>query len=332
MMKKLTPSEVPVQHLGDHAAPSSATEPDGAGRQASSILKLAERLTRRLLATFTLEIRRTPRGAPGADPAPICDDFVEALFRQRGNGPAAFLCEMSRCIQVTGFSLAPAAWHPLRETLRESLESGQPRFEGSVLDRFYAAWRPQNAAQAYPGFADAPRSFDRLPPACVHLLPWMAWTPAQAEHYYMEWNLRDWKEHGADHLAPGRDGFPDFGPVSRELGQFEYARLRTLHESLKRDGYRRELGDVRVLVLSRGDDVRFLHYGGGYHRTVAMNVLGSDMIPARHVYGWIIDVDEAADWPGVRSGLWSEAQARAWVDYLFEFDSRAWARAAGLIE
>jgi hypothetical protein len=297
----------------------------------SPVRKLAVRLARRLLATLSLEVRRIPRRTAESQSAPICENYVEALFLERGGGASAFLCQTSRCVQVTGFSLAPAAWHPFRETLRESLESGQARFEGSVLDRFYAAWCPQNARQALPGFGEVPERFATFPPACVHLLPWLAWSPAQAERYYIQWNLRDWKEHGAGHLNPPRDGLPDFGPVSRELGRFEYARLKKLHGALKRDGYRRELGDVRVQVLSRGVDVRFLHYGGGYHRTVAMNVLGHDMIPARHVYPWVIDVDQAANWPGVRAGLWTEAQARAYIDYLFEFDSQAWAKAAGLV-
>jgi hypothetical protein len=333
MMKKLTLFEMPVfSRMGAHDVQPSAALPAGGVRlQAVSIRKLAVRFTRRLLATFSLEVRRTPPQGAAPDPAPLCEDFLEALFRERGGEAGAFLCQTSRCVQVNGFSLAPAAWHPLRETLREALESGQSRFEGSVLDRFYAAWRPQNAGQTFPGFGEAPESFNGLPPACVHLLPWMAWSPAQAERYHIEWNLSDWKEHGAVHLDPRRDGLPDFGPVSRHLGQFEYARLRTLHESLERDGYRRELGDVRVQVLCRGNDVRFLHYGGGRHRTVAMNVLGHDMIPARHTYPWLIDVDQAADWPGVRSGLWNERQARAYVDYLFEFDSQAWAKAAGLV-
>ena len=83
-------------------------------------------------------------------------------------------------------------------------------------------------------------------------------------------------------------------------------------------------------VLKRGDDIRFLNSGGGLHRTVVMSVLGSDVIPARHDRPWVIDVDQAADWPGVRSGMWTEGQARAYVDYLFEFDGQEWARALGL--
>jgi hypothetical protein len=311
--------------------PGTAATPLSIEERGSATRRLAVRLARRLLATLSLEVRRIPRRSAAPQPPPICEHYVEALFRERGGGTAAFFCQTSRCVQVTGLSLAPAAWHPLRETLRESVESCYDRFDGSVLDRFYAAWRPHNAAQAFPGLAQVPARFDSFPPACVHLVPWMAWSPAQAERYLTQWNLRDWKEHGAGHLNPARDGFPDFGPVSRELGRFEYARLGKLLESLQRDGYQREFGDVRVQVLSRGDDVRFLNYGGGYHRTVAMNALGHDVMPAQHTYPWVIDVDEAADWPGVRSGLWNEAQARAYVDYLFEFDSHAWARAVGLV-
>jgi hypothetical protein len=300
--------------------------------RASPVRKLAVRLARQVLASFSLEIRRiSPRGtATGTDPAPLCDDFVEALYRERGGEPGAFLCQTSRCVYVTGFSLAPAAWHPFRETLREFLESTHEGYQRSILERFYTAWRPGTAGQAFPGFASVPEEFHRLPPACVHLSPWMAWAPARTESSVNAWNVRDWKEHGAGHLEPRKDGLPLFGPVSPKLGAFEYARLINLVAALNRLGFQRDRGDVRVQVLKRGDDFRFLHLGGGHHRTVAMNVLGHEVIPARHNKPWVIDVDQAADWPGVRSGLWTEVQARAYVDYLFEFDSQAWANSLGL--
>ena len=299
---------------------------------ATSVRKLAKSLTRQLLATFSVEIRRiSPRGTTaGARPAPLCKDFVEALYRERGGEPSAFLCETSRCVQVTGFSLAPAAWHPFRETLKESIELGHDGYRESILEHFYASWRPQTASQAFAGFGEVPGPLHRLPPACAHLSPWIAWSPARTEQSVNTWNLRDWKEHGADQLDPRRDGIPDFGPVSSELGAFEYARLRNLFESLQRVGYQRDRGDVRVQVLKRGDDIRFLNSGGGLHRTVAMNVLGHEVVPARHHRPWVIDVDQAPDWPGVRSGLWTETLARAYIDHLFDFDSQGWAKSLGL--
>lgn len=299
--------------------------------RASRARKLVKRLARKLLAPFSLELRPIPPAVTtDAPPPPICGSFTEALYRERGGESGAFLCPTAHCVHVTGLSLAPGAWHPFRETLRESLESGHARYEGSILEHFYAVWRPETAGQGFPGLETVPEIFHRLPPACVHLSPWMAWTRETAERNYITWNLRDWKEHGADHLDPARDGFPDFGPVSPRLGAFEYARLTNLAISLNRDGYQRERGDVRVQVVKRGEEVRFLTYGGGYHRTVAMDVLGHDVIPARHNWPWLIDVDEAPDWPGVRSGLWTEVQARAYVDHLFEFDSQAWAKRIGL--
>ena len=138
-----------------------------------SVRKLALRLTNELLAALSLEVRRiSPRGTTArAQPAAICEDFVEALYKERGGEPSAFLCETSHCVQVTGFSLAPTAWHPFRETLREFLASGHGEFEGSILEHFYALWRPQTAGQAFPGFAHLPESFHRFPPACMHLKP-----------------------------------------------------------------------------------------------------------------------------------------------------------------
>lgn len=61
-----------------------------------------------------------------------------------------------------------------------------------------------------------------------------------------------------------------------------------------------------------------------------MTALGFQTIPARFHRQHVVDIEMAEHWPQVRSGLWTQEQAEAYFNHLFDFDSRAWARARGL--
>lgn len=62
-----------------------------------------------------------------------------------------------------------------------------------------------------------------------------------------------------------------------------------------------------------------------------MAALGYQHIPAVLQRAYVVDVDMAAFWPQVVSGLWTMNEVIAYLDYLFDFDSRGWARSQGLL-
>jgi hypothetical protein len=159
----------------------------------------------------------------------------------------------------------------------------------------------------------------------------MSRTPEEADTAVRAWAHGDNIEHGHPEITIDTDGFKDHGPVSPQIGRLEFERLRQTCATLSRVRYDRAKGDVSVLVIRRGDDYRFLNFGGGLHRTAAMKALGHDFVPAKPQRPWVIDVDEVDRWPQVRAGVWTREAAIRYIDHLFDFDAAAWARQLGLI-
>jgi hypothetical protein len=150
--------------------------------------------------------------------------------------------------------------------------------------------------------------------------------------------VRKWsRQHGDEHGTGDRDwsldadGYQYHGPVSRRKGRLEYRRLVNIYESIEERGYERQLGHAHFLVLKRGDEFRFSGIGPGNHRAAAMAALGYETIPAIFYKFHVVDVEMAEYWPQVSRGVWSQAQAEAYLHHLFDFDSRAWARDRGLL-
>jgi len=115
----------------------------------------------------------------------------------------------------------------------------------------------------------------------------------------------------------------------REKGKMEARRLKQVYESLKQRGYDRRYGRVQFLVLKRGRDYRFLNAASGHHRTAAMSALGHNAVPGVFWRPHVVDIDMARYWPQVQLGLWTEEEAVAYLNHLFDFDSKAWARRRG---
>jgi hypothetical protein len=258
-------------------------------------------------------------------PPPLVDGPLEAFARRSEN--AAFSCSLDRFTHPTGWAFA--RWNPFVAAAREIVNGLANTFQGSILDRYYRIAQPRDAADALFGFTDPPAGLNGAHPVAALCTPWASLGPSAIVPLTHRWVLNDHREHG--HEGVGLEaGFKWFGPVTRVLGEIEFARLIALVDSLQRHGYRRRRGDVLVNVLRRGDDYRVVNSGGGLHRTATATAIGMGSLPVRPV-GRLIDVDLAADWPNVRNGLWSVQQARRFVDHLFDFDCRDHARALGLL-
>lgn len=266
-----------------------------------------------------------------AEPPPLLDDPLEVLYHQRGGSWAAFPCPTEACVYFTGLGLEPGGWHPFTATVEEYLRGRSPAYEGSVFERFHESWRPASAAEAFAGFADAPAALRRVPPYLLYALPWISRSFDETLGTVRDWYRADNSDQGHPDFELERDGLPHFGPVSAAKGRLEWRRLVTLADSMARRGYDRREGDVRVVMLCRGDEVRYLNSGGGYHRTAVARALGIETVPAGFNHPWAIDTADVDLWPAVRSGLWTRDEALRYVDHLFDFDSRAWAREQGLV-
>jgi hypothetical protein len=223
-----------------------------------------------------------------------------------------------------------ARWHPFSETALSILHGEAQGYQGSILERYYHVWQPADAASAVIGLPCSARTLRSVPPHGYYAVPWLDVAPDAALSMTESWHSRDLSQQGHGPTCIGDLGFNGHGPVAEPLGETEFRRIARLVRSIGRRGFDRPGSDgVQVDILLRGDESRFVNCGG-QHRTAVMDAMGAEHVPARRRH--VVDRDHAADWPNVRSGLWTLAEALRYFDHLFDFDSRQWAAARGLCE
>lgn len=285
------------------------------------------------LGAIGYAITRRPEPPRPRDPPPLFEDPLEALHHHRGGKPAAFLCPLEQSRQAFGFSFSPLGWHPFVATLQEYAAGLAAAYQDSLLHTFYEAWQPATASEAIAGFAPhAPSSFERLPSLDAYLKPWISDSVEELRERFASWYRKDYAQYGVA-LDPAVHGDKFFGPVHPDLGEVEYRRLTGVFTSIRTGGYDRQRGDIRVEVLKRGPELRFLNAGGGMHRMASLAALGYEAVPAifRRRRAALFDVADVDYWPNVRSGVWSRKAAIRYVDHLFDFDSTRWAAERGLL-
>ena len=247
----------------------------------------------------------------------VTDDPVEAAYRA---GLRPFLIDVPlascRVLPGSGFACAATAGNPFVDTLIAYGADRQLDYEHSPLAGFYAAWQPRTlvAALGLEGPAVSP-ALAAAPPLGL-VMPWQAWTPAEAEKRWASFIELDNREHGTK-LGIGA-GWKAWGPIEPAVALQEFRRLTGIYDAIAREGYRRSDapdGDIKGVVLVGGDGFRVL-VTAGHHRASALTALGKDTAPIR-IDNPVVRRSEAGAWPNVRSGLFSEAQALAVFDRLF---------------
>jgi hypothetical protein len=285
------------------------------------------RITERVRGLRQAAVRHLRRARSMREaPLPLVDSMEDAMARPAG--AVDFPCPVDQCVMENARGFGRARWHPYTETARSILCGETMGYRVSILERYYQIWQPTDAASAVIGLPCSAESLRSVPPHGYYSVPWLDYAPDGAMAMTEAWHVRELSEHG---LGPARIedvGFNGHGPVSETLGAIEFQRIVVLANSIDRHGFNR-MGDdgVQVDVLLRGEERRFVNCGG-QHRTAVMNALGEAHVPARRRH--IVNRDDAAAWPNVRSGLWSLAEALRYFDHLFDFDSRQWALERGL--
>ncbi|MFU8815174.1 MAG: hypothetical protein ACNA7W_07500 [Pseudomonadales bacterium] len=247
------------------------------------------------------------------------------LIEQGGGGETAFWCPVAECVTFIGFGFGADSWHPFVALLKDHVEGRSQTYEGSLLERYYQRWQPIDARATYAGFEQAPASLAGRDPHLVHLVPWTAQGPEDILRVVRAFTSYDNRMAGKARLDLSH-GMGLFGPTHPEKGRLEFERLISIYRILKARGYDRSFGDICVVPVKRRNDLRFIVYGGGFHRACALAALGHEHLPARFLHPFVVDVADVDFWPQVRNGTWSREEASAYVDYLFDFDCAAWAR------
>lgn len=256
---------------------------------------------------------------------------MKALFQRRGGKRAAFWCPVDHCTHFVGFGLSLRGWHPFVAALLEYRGGLASSYDQSILKDYYERWQPRSAAHAFAGFDMDENFLFELPSYCFYISPWAATTPEDVEQTLEYWTRVENAEHGNPDLDFREHGIGYFGPTHPAKGEMEFARLTGIHDRLISAGYDRRHGDVNVRVLKRGDELRFIVDGGGYHRAAALAAAGHKDMPATFVEPVVIAVEDVDSWPQVRRGTWNRDDAARYFHHLFDFDGRQWAREHGLL-
>lgn len=272
--------------------------------------------TRVEIAVFTMhDLRGHPEGPLVAlrdHPGEPC--LVDALLRD------------CRWYGASGLSFALDGAHPYVRTLIELDQGICTTYEGSYLEAYWNVWRPANQAEYLRlGSADCHHLLLRTP--AIHaILPW-----AEAAYAaYME--RKGWLER-PDYRALVEDGCPparSCGPKPTWFGQARFGNLVAVDQSIRSTGFREV--DVRsthhsdtpivCTCLLRDGEVRFL-IADGQHRAASLAASGhhaaSVLIQPPRPRGpsWVAR-HEAREWPLVRLGIFSERDAVAVFDRVFD--------------
>lgn len=255
---------------------------------------------------------------------PLYDDLDKVLRLKRIEVQASYECPLDQCLILNGFSFAEAGWHPFVEAYRDMF-SGSPnvQFKGSFLEKYYKTWTPESSGDAVAGFDSAPIALASIAPFTLHA-PWMEACP-QDRQALMERIILDENRVAGCPELDARSGYGLHGPVAEKKGEIEFRRLVNIYKSIKTFGYDRTHGDgdVTAIGIEYNGDFRFcvMH---GQHRVAAAAALGFKTIPVNITR--VVRYTEIRHWPQVYRGFWSEGQAQKFIEHLFTFNSRAWAK------
>ncbi|MDT8453025.1 MAG: hypothetical protein RQ936_09840 [Gammaproteobacteria bacterium] len=256
----------------------------------------------------------------------LCDNPFMVMDRIHAGENIALRCEIQRCVIYNGLSMAADGWHPFVEAAKEYLRTGEAKYEGSVLERYYKKWQPVNARDALIGIKNGTSLLEKNSPLLIHNLPWIDVLPDAALAKLCR--IIDLENKWAGHSElTYLDGYGLQGPVSNKKAKIEYDRLLGVVDSIQKHGYKRGGDDITVQVLKRGDNFRYLVLHG-QHRVAVMAAIEQKTIPATPLL--IVDSKYVEHWPQVYKGVWSREHALQYFNHLFDFDSKQWARELGL--
>lgn len=287
---------------------------------------LVKESLKRCLLSAGLELKRIDRKPK---PPLVYKRLQETLKRRNCGERVTYLCPVSKCVVVNGFSFSRAnSWHPFVQAMKEYMESGFSRaYPGSLLELFYKTWQPENAREALIGARNGPAILSRYPAYAMHS-PWLDIDPEERQSFMSKMISDENRWFGNDKIDAS-DGYGLHGPVSDRKGKLEYMRLTKVLNSVHKHGYNRLLAadDPTVMVIERDGDHRFC-IAHGQHRVAVMAALGYEYLPV--AIKSFSRASEMGHWPQVYRGVWSADETTPYIRHLFEFDSRNWAQKLGL--
>lgn len=258
-------------------------------------------------------------------------DPQEVLHLLRVGVSAHYHCPIANLVRPNGWQFGDANWNPFSTVAKKLLGDPNNKYMNSALERYYSYHQPRNAAQAVVGLEQTACQLTKLEPLMVYLVPWESSSVTELRSELIKVFRADLKQHcGPQNLSIEKHGWKDHGSVSPIFGEFEFQRIRNIILSVKSKGYIQDGSGVRVWVLQRGNEYRFL-IRGGMHRAAVADAMGLEFLSVSFIRPWVINCDEVIYWSGVKQGIWKKTEALRYFNHLFDFDSQGWADQANLL-
>ncbi|KZY61026.1 hypothetical protein A3742_02270 [Oleiphilus sp. HI0071] len=259
-------------------------------------------------------------------PPPVLDDLRETIHKQNIGRPSAHNTPINKCRTVSGLSFGDFGWHPFVELTKQLKRNENTSYRDSILKQYYTAWTPSNSYDALLG-TKAPLYLKEYPAYTLHH-PLQNLSPDEREAF-MRINIKDENMWSANSDITENEGYGLQGPVSERKGEIEFNRVRKLYLNINRNGYRRNHNDgdiTAIAVLHKGEE-RFL-ISHGQHRAAVAAGLGFSHVPMKIIS--VYDTQHVEHWPQVFTNFWSPEETLSYVEHLYSFNARAWARSLRL--
>ncbi len=218
-----------------------------------------------------------------------------------------FNVDIEKCRNPFGFSYGGDASHYF---VRQLLDLGNENaeYEESYLFKFYDRWRPNTIGEVFGLNCKTNSRYLKQELIEGFMLPWQ----------------------NSNSISNTDAGWQYCGPVSRSMGLAHFNRLKNVKDSIVKFGYRPEFNknknDIHLkgYFLKKDFEFRFL-ITNGTHRMAVLSYLYSkkyysSLIPVTFRVNnmRMIDVAHLSEWPQVRNGNISKADARYIFDVIFE--------------
>ncbi|HRP31779.1 MAG TPA: hypothetical protein PKV73_07805 [Agriterribacter sp.] len=213
--------------------------------------------------------------------------------------------------------------NPFVKTLGEYANNKALSYHNSVMNVYYQKYTPKNAAQVVrlPG-----NEILKTIPAMGYILPWENSTVEEILKIRERDALKENTQAGQK--FPLSYGYTDFGPVKDEKGIIEFNRLVTIYNNIKQLGFMEKPylsdGGIKGYFLVNTDNDWCFIIKSGKHRAYALSALGYQHIPVivDNYCGIIQRESDCHFWPQVKSGIFSEHEARFFANNILNIGNQ----------
>ena len=288
-------------------------------------MSLLRGLTKIAINHFGFDVRRVSTPAmitmAGAGADPITFEYIRD---RRGYAVLEVPVADLRAFHCLALPLT-ADCHPFVRAVGAGIqESNDERARGAIertLRDYYQQVQPSNAADIMglewddlPGIRDFPPNTDEHP-IDVNVVPWNGRSPADVRRGRRRTASFEGLQNGV--FARVSDGVTSFGPVKEAKIELEVGRLSRLLASVKSRGFDRfdPRAPLQVGAFRRGDEYRWVIHSG-QHRFATAAAFGIETLPA--MVTEVVRRDDAAYWPQVVRGIFTEKGAKTLFDRIFD--------------